>query len=386
MIVSSSVTNMSNNRKRYAAAKKLPIFTSVPAPTRLQPSAVDSDTKVLMDTLRGYNPYYEQYDIKDYHTRGVKGANVSIVIIDCGIVSAKILKNVKVVSLRNNNYKGSVHGIAVASLVASETRDGFSGIAPEATVTLIDVDDKNGEIQLSAVLQAVNYSLILEPDIVNISLGTNVADDSLYQAINRLTNSGVLVFAAAGNAGNRVYEFPASYPGVICVGSIGADGIPSTFNSRNDTVSVFAPGERTNEARVKDTYDLSTLSGTSFSSPFAASLAALRLCELRKTDVNAVLPRDEAVLYLRNTLENDCTTHLYVQENFSNFGCANRNYSGNKHLINAPNCFPYIRTNVTLLGVSICLALALLLSMLTHTDTCKKLCKVVFKPKLAAAS
>lgn len=371
----------SSSSKRRAAAKRLPIFSGVPAPTRLQVTAISTQTKTLLDTLKGYTPYYTKYDIQAFHNRGIKGNNVSIVIIDCGLLSAKsnLLSNVNFVSLRKSSYTGSAHGIAVASLVASQTRDGMSGIAPEATVTLIDVDDENGDIKLSSVLQAVNHSLTLEPDIVNISLGTNVSDDTLYQAIKRLTDSGTLVFAAAGNAGSRVYEFPAAYPGVICVGSIGSNGDLSSFNSRNDTVSVFAPGERMTQGRIKDSFEVSSLDGTSFSSPFAAALIALRLSELRSTNPNATIQRNEAIQFLRETLENNCSTHMYVQENFSTFGCTNLNFSGRSELINAPNCYPYIRTNVFLVGLSSCLALALILALATHTDTCQKMCKVVFK-------
>jgi subtilisin family serine protease len=357
----------------------------VPAPTRVDRASNDA---VMEETLQGYTSYYARYGIADFHARGVMGAGVSIVIIDCGLLSAKseLLSNVNVISLRRSKgssggKSGGPHGIAVASLVAARsTKSALTGIAPDATVTLIDVDDVDGEIRLSVVLEALSRALELKPDIVNISLGTDIADDDLHAAIKTLTDAGILVFAAAGNSGNRIYEFPAACPGVICVGSMNAQEVPSTFNSRNDTVTVFAPGERSTQKQVPDSFALTALDGTSFSSPFAAALLALHMSELRSQSPMqpAVVSREEAITFLRTSFHNDCTHHIYVQERFADFGCREFTAKGAPQLISAPSCAPQFRMAMFWFGVSICLGGALAVAILGRTDACAKLCKVVF--------
>jgi subtilisin family serine protease len=378
----------SPHQKRLAAATKQPLFYGSPAATRVSVKN-SSDFVVLEETLKGYASYFTQFGIADFHARGVLGKGVSIVIIDCGLVYGKseLLQNVSLVNLRKNDEgkDSGQHGIAVASLVAgtsaSSTR---TGVAPEAGVTLIDVDETDGEIKLSSVLQALSHALSLKPDIVNISLGTDTADDALHAAIAALIAEGILVFAAAGNSGIRVYEYPAACPGVICVGSMNASGVPSTFNSRNDTVTVFAPGERTTQNSVADSFALTSLDGTSFASPFAAALLALHLSEQRQKSSSlapVTIQRDEAILFLRQALRDNCSTHLYVQERFSDFGCADMEFMGQQALISAPTCANQFRMAVFWFAVTVCLAGTLALVLLGRTEACMKICKVVFTGK-----
>jgi len=383
-----SKKHITPHQKRVEAANKQTLFFGQPAPTRVS-TKNSSDYAVLEETLKGYTTYYSKYGISDFHGRGVLGRGVSMVIIDCGLVygDTKLLANVNLVNLRRNDVgkDSGQHGIAVASLVAGRSaKSNLTGVAPDATVTLIDVDETDGEIKLSSVLQALSHALSLKPDIVNISLGTDTADDSLHSAISALTREGILVFAAAGNSGIRTYEYPAACPGVICVGSINSQGVPSSFNSRNDTVTVFAPGESSTGNRIADAFELTSLDGTSFASPFAAALLALHLSEIRANAPSLSVPkltRSEAIQFLRQSLKNDCSTHLYVQERFSDFGCAGMNYSGLDTLISAPTCIPQFRMFLFWFAVSVCLAGTLAIVLLGRTQACMKICKVVFTGK-----
>lgn len=375
------------HQNRVEAANRVPLFNAIRTEARGK-SAPNAD--VLEDTLRGYSPYYSKYGVSSFHERGVWGAGVSVVVIDSGLISAKseLLQNIHLISLRRSGSKsesGGPHGIAVASLLAARSPTSkLTGIAPDATVTLIDVDDVDGEIKLSTVLLALTHALQLKPDIVNISLGTDAADDDLHAGIRALTDQGILVFAAAGNSGTRMYEFPASCPGVICVGSMNARELPSTFNSRNDTVTVFAPGERFHAASVKDAFAVTALDGTSFASPFAAAMLALHLSDLRKgANPTLSVSRDDAITFLRAALNNDCSRHMYVQERFSDFGCSAYTFSGDRAIISAPTCAPQFRMAILWMSVSICLAGALAITLFGRTGVCTKMCKVIFSGKSA---
>ena len=140
---------------------------------------------------------------------------------------------------------------------------------------------------------------------------------------------------------------------------------------------------------MADAYDLSALDGTSFSSPFAAALLALHMCELRAQaplqpllpPLQASLTREAAISFLRTSFHNDCTQHIYVQERFADFGCREFTAKGATQLISAPSCAPQFRMAMFWFGMSLCLGGALAVSVLGRTEACAKLCKVVFSPK-----
>jgi hypothetical protein len=139
------------------------------------------------------------------------------------------------------------------------------------------------------------------PRIINISAALDIPGPlaflgaPLSVALGELRAHGVLVFASAGNASKDVNEqdcfigicwqkrfwIPCQNAGVICVGGLAvnstshADG--SNFSSRVD-VPIYAPFDVWALGSSANDTILSTaqpVSGTSFSSPFTAGIAAL---------------------------------------------------------------------------------------------------------------
>jgi subtilisin family serine protease len=167
----------------------------------------------------------------------------------------------------------------------------------------------NGKIYTSGLIKAIQDATELRVDIISISLGTNVYDQRLEDAVLQATRQGSLVFAAAGNCSCRTYEFPSACDAAISVASMDYLRNPSSFNTRNDAVSVFAPGQAIHVPGA-----LTRLSGTSFAVPFASGLAALELSKRRAADPKATLDRTEAIIVLREALGLDCAKHTYSND------------------------------------------------------------------------
>ena len=115
------------------------------------------------------------------------------------------------------NDDGGEHGTHVASLAAANGDD-FQGIAPNAQLAILKVfpDDASGA-STSNIVAALEDAADLQLDVVNLSLGTDLLDDSesldddVYKALVKCEEAGVIVNYAAGNSGKSSYGSGNSY-------------------------------------------------------------------------------------------------------------------------------------------------------------------------------
>ncbi|QYE36258.1 S8 family serine peptidase [Polymorphobacter sp. PAMC 29334] len=109
----------------------------------------------------------------------------------------------------------SLHGAIVAELLAAN-RDGQGsvGVAPQASVALLRIDDSktdmpnadgspNEELSGANIAAAINYAASVKIPVLSVSLGIDGgASPSLTAAINRFASVGGLFVIAAGNSGS----------------------------------------------------------------------------------------------------------------------------------------------------------------------------------------
>jgi subtilisin family serine protease len=269
-----------------------------------------------MPTREYASLWYPKFGVKKYHEEGHFGQNVSVYIIDTGLTNSEsLLKHVKSRSITNSMGQKNTHGSFVASIVAAKKEyspDKVSGIAPECQVFLADVTDAQGKIFTSYLVKAIQDAIDLHVDIISISLGTGVYDQKLENVVRAAANQGILIFAASGNCSCRTYEFPSACDEAISVASMDQNRHKSPFNTRNDSVTVFAPGQN-----ISVPGSTKKLSGTSFAVPFASGLAALELSKRRTILPKYIMTRTEAVGFLRSTLGLTCEEHTYSNDTCS---------------------------------------------------------------------
>ena len=78
--------------------------------------------------------------------------------------------------------------------------------------------------------------------IINMSLGGSFDDSTLRAAVAAANEAGSVIIASAGNDASFDANYPASYPDVISVAALGADGQLASYSSTNAFVSLVAPG------------------------------------------------------------------------------------------------------------------------------------------------
>ena len=242
----------------------------------------DSMKRISNDTFSALQWNLKAIGMEEAWRSGLTGKGVRVGIIDSGL-SANTMDIDQSRILPGKNCVGGNgvddalgHGTFVAGIIGA-TKDngvGIAGIAPGVTIVPIKcyaTDQTDFAAQAAGIYAAVDE---YHCDILNISAGDPEIVPEVEAAIRHALDEGVIVVAAAGNSGDKQLLYPASYDGVISVSNVGRDLMLSATSNKNDHVWVTAPGrEIVSLGRLPFTVKMS--SGTSFSAPVVAGVAAL---------------------------------------------------------------------------------------------------------------
>ncbi|MBP5231110.1 MAG: S8 family serine peptidase, partial [Clostridia bacterium] len=144
----------------------------------------------------------------------------------------------------------SGHGTAVIGIIAASPGNGLgsSGICPGVRILPVRVSSGENAIYSSDFVNGLRYAVDAGARIINLSFGGYSFSAAENDAVQYALSKQCLLIAAAGNDGDEThrgeYCYPASYEGVISVGSCGRNGERSAFSQYNDDVWILAPGEQ----------------------------------------------------------------------------------------------------------------------------------------------
>jgi len=185
------------------------------------------------------------------------------------------------------------HGTQVAGCISAKINNaiGIAGVAPNTRVSPARFNipnipcDGSGSLQVSWVTGAINFAQTSGARVTNNSNGFG-ASASIDTAYNNTRAAGVVHFASAGNSGAGTIGYPSSIPSVNSVAAVTRTGAKASFSQFGPGLDFSAPGQS-----ILTTFrggGFGTVDGTSFSSPYAAGVAALLLSRnnlLTPTDV-----------------------------------------------------------------------------------------------------
>ena len=187
------------------------------------------------------------------------------------------------------------HGTKVASSLAGihGILPGFHSTAPDCTLQMIRVLGLCGVGYSNDLADAIVYAaggfingLEYNPTparIISLSIaGLGLCPSYLQSAINlAVVQRGVLIVAAAGNAGGNAMDyFPANCQNVLVVGATTRSGVLASYSNHGEVHLAAPGGDETSAIRVLTVAPdgqlaLSNVMGTSFSVVFTAGVAAL---------------------------------------------------------------------------------------------------------------
>lgn len=186
----------------------------------------------------------------------------------------------------NNVQDDNGHGTMTASEMVADPNTGFGicGGSFDAELMVLKALDSSGRGSVANVCEAIYYAVDHGADVINMSLGQNMANAQLKSAMEYAWAHDVVVVAAAGNNAGSSPSFPAAYASafsnVIAVGASENQGIGfdlATFSNHAGSIHPYNYVTANGVGLIGFGTDntLWSWSGTSMSAPLVASQAAI---------------------------------------------------------------------------------------------------------------
>jgi subtilisin family serine protease len=168
------------------------------------------------------------------------------------------------------------HGTAVAGVVAARSNNhvGGAGICWRCLVMPIKALDARGSGDDTLIAAGIVWAADHGARVINLSLGGPGSSVELANALEYASTKGVLVVAAAGNAGAMTQFYPAADPHAISVAATTVADSRYSWSNFGSWVRFAAPG--CNIAPILGN-GYGSFCGTSSATPVVAGLVALEL-------------------------------------------------------------------------------------------------------------
>ena len=161
---------------------------------------------------------------------GYDGTGIKIAVIDTGVDynhpdlsgfgnDGKVIGGYDFVDNDNSPIDTNGHGTEVAGVIAADGQ--LKGVAPKSKILAYRVSENGEFVSSDLIIKAIEQAILDDADIINISLGVNVTNKKIDDAVTKAVEHGILVVTAAGNNGPdlKTIGSPGINPNTITVGA-----------------------------------------------------------------------------------------------------------------------------------------------------------------------
>ncbi|MBC7880419.1 MAG: S8 family peptidase [Anaerolineae bacterium] len=210
------------------------------------------------------------------------GKNITAYVVDTGILTThsefqgRAASVYNAISDSNGNTDCNGHGTFVAALIGGNKY----GVAKQVNLRSVRVLDCTGNGSTSNIIAGINWITTngVRPAVVNLSFG-GAANTSVDSAVTSSINSGGLIYVvAAGNSNVDVSTVsPARVTAALTIGASDQNQFRAGFSNYGAGVDYYIPGVSIYSAYIGSNTAQALATGTSFSAPIIAGLAAIEL-------------------------------------------------------------------------------------------------------------
>ena len=189
------------------------------------------------------------------------GQGAIVLVLDSGIdgthpeFAGRLVGGRSFIHGKRYDMDDMVHGTHVAGTIVGRT----VGVARGAELLAGKVCAEK-RCPLHSVLEGLDWAVEMGVDVVNVSLGSNIAEEDhedggdrgwrllqvVRSAYSTLEARGIVVVAASGND-SKMYpntiSYPAKFSSTIAVGSVNSSLRRSHFSQYDEALDIVAPGE-----------------------------------------------------------------------------------------------------------------------------------------------
>jgi subtilisin family serine protease len=224
------------------------------------------------------------------------GQDVVVAVLDTGVNSSHPDLAANMVagwnSYDNNADSADVngHGTNVAGVIAMVGNNGIgsAGVAHRAKIMPVRISDLEGYGFWSSIARGIYWAADHGAKVVNISYNGIYRSSTIHTAAQYMRDKGGVVIVAAGNDATE-FDFE-DHPSLLAVSATDSTDTITSFSSRGPYVDLSAPGKGIYTTTRSGSY--ASVSGTSFSAPITAGVAALLYSVnplLKPADIDRIL-------------------------------------------------------------------------------------------------
>ncbi len=251
-----------------------------------------------------YNWYLKAINIDKAWDETTGNQNIVIAVIDNGFdLSHPELKNKSVKSYNvidkssDVNPSGENHGTHVSSTIVANgnNNQGLVGICPDCLFMPIKVQDENGIMTNTYIIDAILYAIKNKANVINLSLGMQIPlgneipiqeqmdfidssakdeEEFWNDLFNYANEKNITCVIAAGNSNMITGVDPFTRAkSTIKVGAVDKNGKKAIFSNFGEDTTIYAPGTNIYGAKPGGKYEI--LQGTSMAAPIISGLVGL---------------------------------------------------------------------------------------------------------------
>lgn len=243
------------------------------------------DRILLPDEVTPNDPWYiDQWHLKKIgapaawsSTTG--GSDIIVAILDGGVdgthpdLASNMVAGWNTYNNTSDTSDPAGHGTKVAgsAVAASNNSVGVAGVAWGCKIMPVRIADATGATTFSAMAAGLNWAANHSARVANISYSPITDSSTVTSAAKYFQSKGGVVTSSAGNTGSFVSTSDSPY--ILTVSATDANDVLSSSSSTGNNVDLAAPGISIRTTARGGTY--AAVSGTSFSAPIVAGVAAL---------------------------------------------------------------------------------------------------------------